>query len=286
MKKIIIFSNIIMYYSQIRINTDLSFNANFEDYITSFRNFLKTKRTILGVIGGKHEEHCSRPHVHVNFLLDRPNPWKNKSCTMRYNFKNYLAKENLNIDAIENKAMTLKYEKIKDYENMSEKESQNTVMGYPLKERKPLGTIIEGYDEGQLENMTSVAYAYWCQIRKAKDHKVAKEEKKLNEEELMFKYLDANLVLHKNYIPTIDALNCSDDAIENEALNICSKPTKSDSMQPKVLLKNVSKKIIAFYRDYDLKKMPTKNSLLRKAIYYMFSKNYIDEDDYYDILHS
>lgn len=275
-----------MYYSQIRINIDLSFNANYMDYCIAFRNFLKTKRTVLGIIGGKHEEHCSRPHVHVNFLLDKPNPWLKKSCTMRYNFKQYLFRENINIEAIENKAMTLKYEEIEIKPKMTALESQNTVMGYPLKERKSLGIIIDGYDEKQLQHMTEVAYAYWCQIRKAKDHKVAKEEKRLNEEELMFKYLDANLVLHKNYIPTIDVNNCSNDEIEAEAYKILSKPTKAESTTPKVLLKNVSKKIIAFYRDYDLKKMPTKNSLLRKAIYYMFSKCYIDEDDYYDILHA
>lgn len=271
------------YYAQIRINTDISFD--YLPYISNFRQFLSTKRTILGVIGGHHVEHTKRPHVHVNFLLDAKNPWRNKSCTMRYNFLRYLEREGIPIAPIKGNEMCLKYEEIEKKTKWTYVESVRIVMGYPLKEDAPMNDYLDSFQEVEIDQMTQVAKAYWIQIAKAKDHKKQKQEKKLNEKELMFKYLDENLVIFEKYIPKIDALNAHEEDLMDTVGILNSKPLLSTCKDPKVLLKNVRRKIIRFYMDYDLEKMPSTPSALRKkAILYMFSKNYIDENEYDDIL--
>ena len=270
-----------MYKCQYRINIDFSGNP-YTDYLSAFRDFFKLKRTILKSVCGLHKTHCEHPHVHMNFLVDKPVP-----KSFKYHYEKYLAKKGLSKNDISGNISIIQYKPIELSGTMTE----DSVMGYPLKEGNCIEEFTTGYSGAELKHMTEVAQAYFANIDKCKTFRENKEAKKLNEQELMYKYLDENLITtFKNPYKKFNLHQDEDvpDKVHNEMIEELKKVSaKPHTPNPYDLWMDTQEWIIGFYEDYDVEKMPiTKTALAGKATRYLFKRKLITKRDYMKILYA
>ena len=169
------------YIIQLRVNTDSSYN--YMEVLRRFREFIKDRRDISNSIAGKHEQHCEHPHIHYNILSNQP-PFK----SMKYHWDKQL--KDLDLKPSKNES-AISYKLQKEISGVP----IHHIVGYPLKEAKPIVEFCVGYTDEEKQHMTEVAQAYWHQINKSKNRILEKEKKATTERELLYEYLEKHLNL-------------------------------------------------------------------------------------------
>lgn len=289
------------YRIHFRIATDIS--ANTDKYLTLFTGFAKAKiPDFKYTICGQHTQYCQFPHIHLNVLTEKP-------CikSLRHHWLSYLKKNNPDAsDQPTGNKMVISWKKIeyKKFENteqnvirdnvpdeedlrkkMTYPELVDYVMGYPLKERKPLYKFINGYTDLKVEEMMKIASAGWEVIKKAKDRKAEQEKKAVTERELMYEYIGKNLQVtavnkFKNF-----KLAPSFSGTDGELNDIMDKfEEQEEQLNFRQLHKRTKLCIIDFYDAYDHTKNPNQNNLKMKSLRYLRHKKLITSEEYLDIL--